>query len=588
MVNNQIDLRWWLLSNSASIQSLSIIYRISVIVTFIIFIFLAFSPLIFLRTPTSKLQKFLLSNIIFITSLVTFILAARWPGFLPPMLDPDEAQFIAGAIKLLKDPVFWRAVDAGSSGPLNVYPLTLPAFFGFRIEYASSRVIGLIMIIAAIVCLYYALSTLYNKSLSRLAIVPVVTTVALMTFFDYVHYTSEHFSIAILSVALLIVCKYYTGNSSNPNHLIFALGFILGTTPFAKMQSVPIAFSIACIFLHILWLKSRGRGQLIRSLAAFFLGGMLFSALVILYLTIFSIYDAFWTSYIQQNLLMYSTHGLMGDVNKMSFFRKILRFLNMLRKAQDTHILFLLTAIVLILGVPFLVLKRVSLNLNQEKSKTFCFVYYSLFILAASSYSIIRPGNGFTHYLLFLIIPSGFLIGVFLGELAKVLQLSQLTLSNLKFSLLTGVIFIAVASSFLQFAVTITSDNFYLNNRRRFARNYLSPIAKTILKYASPGESMAVWGWASELYVDTSLVQATRDSVSVWPILPGSLQEYFLKRYTDDLINSNAKLFVDAVAPRRFLFTDRKTHGHEVFPEIARVIKENYRLVDEVQGVRIY
>jgi hypothetical protein len=154
MVNNQIDLRWWLLSNLANVQSLSIIYRISVIVTFIIFIFLAFSPLIFLRTPTSKLQKFLLSNLIFITSLVTFILAARWPGFLPPMLNPDEALFTAGAIKLLKDPVFWRAVDTGSSGPLNVYPLTLPAFFGFRIEYASSRVIGLIMIIAAIVCLY--------------------------------------------------------------------------------------------------------------------------------------------------------------------------------------------------------------------------------------------------------------------------------------------------------------------------------------------------------------------------------------------------------------------------------------------------
>ena len=99
---------------------------------------------------------------------------------------------------------------------------------------------------------------------------------------------------------------------------------------------------------------------------------------------------------------------------------------------------------------------------------------------------------------------------------------------------------------------------------------------------------MAVWGWASELYVDTGLVTATIDSVSLWQILPGSLQEYFLKRYADDLINSNAKLFVDAVAPRMFFFTDRETQGHEVFPEIARFIKENYRLVDEVQGVRIY
>jgi hypothetical protein len=37
-----------------------------------------------------------------------------------------------------------------------------------------------------------------------------------------------------------------------------------------------------------------------------------------------------------------------------------------------------------------------------------------------------------------------------------------------------------------------------------------------------------------------------------------------------------------------FFFTDRETQGHEFFPEIARVINENYRLVDEVQGVRIY
>jgi len=259
----------------------------------------------------------------------------------------------------------------------------------------------------------------------------------------------------------------------------------------------------------------------------------------------------------------------------------------MLRGVPDTQILFLLTAIVLILGVPFLILKRVSLSLNQEKSKTFCFVYYSLFILVASSYSIIRPGNGFTHYLLFLIIPSGFLIGVFLGELAQVLQVSQLTISNFKLSLLTGVIFITVASSFLEVATMIKSDNVYLNNRRRFARNYLSPIAKTILKYGSPGESMAVWGWASELYVDTGLIQATRAG-AIGPVKYSPLQQYFFKQYADDLINSNAKLFVDAVAPRMFFFTDRQTQGHEVFPEIARVINENYRLVDEVQGVRIY
>jgi hypothetical protein len=197
MTNNSIDLRWWLLSNLVSIESLQNLYKLLVIFTYIAFIFLALSPLILGRNRTSNIQQLLLSNPIFAVSIVAFILAARWPGFLPPVLNPDEAQFTAGAMKLLKDPIFWRAVDGGSTRPLNVYPLTLPAFLGLRIEYASVRVIGLIFMVTAIICVYYAFS--------RLATIPVVTTVALMTFFDYVHYSSEHFSIFCIFLHILWV-----------------------------------------------------------------------------------------------------------------------------------------------------------------------------------------------------------------------------------------------------------------------------------------------------------------------------------------------------------------------------------------------
>lgn len=87
-------------------------------------------------------------------------------------------------------------------------------------------------------------------------------------------------------------------------------------------------------------------------------------------------------------------------------------------------------------------------------------------------------------------------------------------------------IFITITASFLQFATIIKLDNVYLNNRRVFAKNYLSPIAKNILKYASPGESMAVWGWASELYFDTGLIQATRAGV-LGSLNYSPLQQYF-------------------------------------------------------------
>ena len=53
-------------------------------------------------------------------------------------------------------------------------------------------------------------------------------------------------------------------------------------------------------------------------------------------------------------------------------------------------------------------------------------------------------------------------------------------------------------------------------------------------------------------------------------------------------MQSKAKLFIDAVAPGMFFFTDRMTQGHEVSPEITSVVNQNYKLVDEVQGIRIY
>ncbi len=70
------------------------------------------------------------------------MLAGRWPCFLAPTLDLDEDQFIAAAMKLLRDPIFWCSTDTGSSGPLNIYLLMLPALFGLKLEYAVSRMIG--------------------------------------------------------------------------------------------------------------------------------------------------------------------------------------------------------------------------------------------------------------------------------------------------------------------------------------------------------------------------------------------------------------------------------------------------------------
>jgi hypothetical protein len=99
---------------------------------------------------------------------------------------------------------------------------------------------------------------------------------------------------------------------------------------------------------------------------------------------------------------------------------------------------------------------------------------------------------------------------------------------------------------------------------------------------------MAVWGWSAELHVASGLIPATANCNTWWEIKPTPLQGYFINRYVEDLLNSKPRVFVDAVAPLMYFFHDRRSEGFEAFPAIARIIKEHYELVDEIEGVRIY
>lgn len=575
MLHKQIDLRWWLLNNLVRFDHLQELYKLFVIISFVAFLFLSLSPILLAKVSKNNLKRLLLSDMTFTLSLFAFILAARWPGFLASALNADEALFISGAMKLLKDPVFWRSLQTGSSGPLNIYPLTVPALFGLRLEYATSRLIGLFLITTPVICLYYSLRYLYGNAIARLSAIPVVTCIALMTFYNYIHYSGEHVSIAILSIALLMLCRYYSKGLNSNNGLIFSFGFTIGLIPYAKLQAVPVAFLLSCIFLHITWVKNKTRHRFLRSLFIFLAGAMLFSGLVMLYLAIFSLQDVFWGTYIQGNLFYLNLNS------SKSFFEKFLTYLPYITQIADTNVLFLLTGITLIFGLPFLIGRRNYTLLSKVQPDTFIFVYYSLAFLIASGYSAVEPGRGSSHHLLFLLIPSGFLIGVFLGEFWKVLQIQESIIRrSLKFSL----VIVIVTAIFFR----IREGNPYIAHSRFLATNYLSLVVKAILKHASAGDSLAVWGCAPELYVDTGLVQATKVGNLYYEIEPNPRQQYLLKQFADDFLNSGANIFVDAVAPGMFYFKNRETQGYEAFPEVASIVKKYYTFVDEVQGVRIY
>ena len=99
---------------------------------------------------------------------------------------------------------------------------------------------------------------------------------------------------------------------------------------------------------------------------------------------------------------------------------------------------------------------------------------------------------------------------------------------------------------------------------------------------------MAVWGWASEYHVQTGTYPATHELETEGLIRAGPYNDRFRPRFLSDIKRNKPVVFVDAVSPNEFWAKHRASQGHEIFPELASHIRDNYVLKEEVAGVRIY
>ena len=266
------------------------------------------------------------------------------PGLLAPELNVDESLFLAGAQKLQHDVVYWRAVDVGLSGPLNVYPLMLPALLGFKLEYAAP----LPGSAAGRRYVPVPLPRCANLGgVARTALVPVVTTYALMTASDYVHYSSEHVPVALISVAICLVCRLASSGAGGGNITMLFIGLLLGAAPYAKLQATPIAAAVGCICLHIIWSRRSSTRQAVRSALALGSGSASFSVVHLVFVVANALQETFLRSYVLQNLNYSKFSTSVGD--------KASNFVHVTVREQDSRALFGLAAATLIVGLPVLI-----------------------------------------------------------------------------------------------------------------------------------------------------------------------------------------------------------------------------------------
>jgi hypothetical protein len=566
-------------------------------------------------------RKYLHSEAFFLLAIFLSILILRLPNLILFEQNPDESQMISSAATLLKDFRFWLSVDGVSCGPLAYFPLTLIYVFAGSLNYATVRLFGLLFcIIPSVIFVYLAFRSLFDERIAGVIILPLVVCMCFINFWDIIAYNGEHVAMLLISIGIFLYGRMVTSSDKRQLLYLFFLGFALGFVPYAKLQSVPIALGIGifcCIDLLLNCRRNKKKG--LGALAIFILSGLTPSILVLSYLLDFGIFEDFWQSYILTNLA-YAQQGL--SEGAVTWFYKISILPLLIWTTPHTRYYFIsLFMSALVSG--FILFRFRSFLESIDYRLTFL----SLLITLTSYYCIVQPGNFFHHYQILFIIPALFFSGVLIGILYKKKNMFQTLLIQFHLSFSTSrestprpkicfdvrlrrillISFVSIAVAIPSFyTLSIGSEGIkyakgYAKGYRiyrKYAKTYgyaktypmmyeKSEVAKKISEFARLNERMAIWGWMNRYYVETGLLQGTREAHSYYQITMSEQQDYYLKRYVSDLIQNKPVVFVDAVAPKSFYFNN-PAQRHENFPILKAVIDTDYAFVAEIEGVRIY
>ena len=516
----------------------------------------------------------------FVLVLCAFVVLARWPGlFYPRGFNPDEDQLVAAARALVLDPVFFRAAEAGSSGPLNVYPLLTSLAFGGWPTLFSARLVGLGVICVALVAVYFAGRAVFSEPVARFGAVLPGVFFGLTNFWDFTHYTSEHVPMALLAVgwALSAWAVFREGLPFQRRVVIACFAAcVYSMVPFAKLQASLAAVGAAAILVVGIFVQGGSlRGRLV-GVGIVCAAGLVIPVGLVGFFAANGALEYFWMSYIQ-NALAYQGSGYRG-VSAMKMLGMIL-FAKPPMRPDDFLWFSLGWAILILMGV----LALAGARHRSAPWRLWAFLAYALVLLGLAFLTVTSPQRNYPHYLLFLPVVMGLVVVALLGVLAGKLGLTR----QLTGALAMGVIFLIGVGPMV--IARFQSPNSWAGLAEKWAEEKPGAIARRILE-ASGGEGrLCIWGYNPTYYSETGMVQATRLSTSGALFNENPLKPFFLRTYIDDLHQNRPLFFVDAVAPDQFvMMTKREEHGHEQVPEVRDFVAENYTLIEEIDGVRIY
>lgn len=472
----------------------------------------------------------------------------------PYEFNPDESQFIAGALTLRQDPVFWRSVDGMTAGPLIFYPLLPLAWLGLPLDYFTARLAAILGFAAAAGALHRLVARHHGDRAAFLGLLPLVIFLGQATDQNFIHYSSEIVPVVLISCAALLLLA---PGPASPGRLL-AGGLIAGLTPWAKLQSAPIA---AVLVLAALWRERHHPAG--GSRAGLLCGATLVPALTVgVGLAWFGLLEEFSRSYLVQNLF-YTEPARHAALVESNF-----------RRWEPAQIRFALTATSALAGA------LLALVLRPRAAVTAPLFGVGIATCLVALVCILLPGRDFLHYLLLLLPPLVWLGGAAWGLLEQGAAGSRRRWAVAALPL--GVVLVLLGLRWGRPHPPM------LGQLAGWWRQPYTEIDNLIRLLARPERGLALWGWRMDLYVSARCWHATRSAYNYWELRESPQRDHFRARYLADLERNRPVVFVDAVGPHSQFLHDRQNQAHEVFPELAALVRRDYLLLADLGDARVY
>ena len=507
---------------------------------------------------------------LFLALILGTLLLARLPLLCYDRLNPDEAFLLASAMRVPLDPVAYRSFDAMTSGPLNVYAQSIPAWFGAPLTYVSSRLTGALLVFGTLLFLWLTYRRFLGGRAGSIALMPSLCFYAFAWDADFTHCSSEHVAVFLGAAALFLLAGEYRGASAPGQWRMALAGIVAGSLMFAKLQALPVEAAILGIAALIAWRQA----QRTAALAALAGGAALVPAVFLAMFLSCGVAPHFWISYFRSN-------AAYTGVAALTPFGRIQTAWNLLFQTSNLGAYELGMMVVWTAGLAAaaLALRGAARRGLREPAEL---ALAALLLLAAGFTAVAAPGREFMHYELFLVVPSGLVtaasflwIRTWLETRAPRAAVPQKRIAVACFILLT-----CCVPTALREHIDDAWDADY------FAP--AAPLPAAIRSYASARDTVVVWGWRSGLYIASRRVPGTRFADSVLQMEPGTYEQYYRDVYLSDFRRSKPAVFVDAVGPGDFTYTDRSKAGYETFEGLRQAVARDYRQVEEIDGARLF